>query len=85
MAPERCKPNLLTEPPPTSNFVNASIQTDTTSSPEPVDASTQTDKPTNAVTVEVPNGNYEEEIAAQTAIVDKAKEHYETTKTESIT
>ena len=31
---------------------------------------------------EGPNRNYEEELAAQTAMVDKAKEHYETAKAE---
>ena len=56
------------------NLVHASIQTDMTSPHETVDASTQTDEPIDAVTTEAPNCNYEEEIAAQTAIVDKAKE-----------
>ena len=53
-----------------------------TNPPELVDASRQTDKPTDSLTTKCSNRNYTEELAVQMKIADKAKERYETAKAE---
>ena len=74
MAPNNWGLYLARPTTPISNPLEVSTQTDPTNPPEWVDMSIQINDTTNALSVDDQNCNYEEELAAQTAIADKAKE-----------